>query len=147
MFGVLSGRIDRRTYVAGNLVALGVLFIFCCLIVVPVAILSLAVANKTFDSIISLLYVLLILPALLYYFYFIVLMVKRAHDVGWPGLLIAILFTVAMVLGRDSSLWFFNVAGLVLVAFFCIKPGTKSRNTFGPVPRKKFSVDNLKLTF
>jgi len=147
MFGALSGRIDRRTYVAGNVVALGILLVFCCLIVVPVAILSLAVANKTFDSIISLLYVLLLFPAILYYVYFIVLMVKRAHDIGWPGLLIAILFTAAMVLGRDSHLWFLNVAGLLLIAFFCIKPGTKSRNAFGPVPRKKFSLDNLKINF
>lgn len=147
MLPALEGRINRKTYIIGNLVAIGVLIAFCSIIVIPLAILQLAIGNKTFDDVLSILYFAVIFPALLYYFYFCVLMVKRAHDIGYPGLLLAFGFTLAMIIGHFFDLYLLNILAILLIGLLCAMPGKKSRNNFGPVPRKTFKVDSLKVTF
>lgn len=147
MLESLSGRINRKTFIFGNLVAAGVLLFFVLIIVLPLAILDLAINNKTFDEIVGVLYLAVIFPLLLYYFYFVVLMVKRVHDIGLPGLLLVIAFTAALLLGRINSLWFLNLISIGLFLFLCIKPGASERNNFGPVPRRPFRLNHLKVHF
>lgn len=147
MLPAMNGRINRRTYIIGNLLALGVLGAACAIIVLPIAILDIALNSRTADEILGVLYYAVIFPALLYYFYFAVLMVKRAHDFGWPGLLLFFGFTAAELLARALDLYWLNIAALLIIAFFCLRPGTKVRNNFGPVPRKRPILENLKVTF
>ena len=147
MLPAFSGRINRKTFIIGNLIALGVLFVACAFIVIPVAVLDLALTSKTADAILGVLYYAVIFPALLYYFYFVVLMVKRAHDLGWPGLLLAIGFTILEGIAHGLHIYQLNILALLLLLFFCVMPGKKQRNNFGPAPRKNFKIDHLKVTF
>lgn len=143
MFNALQGRIDRKTFIIGNLIAFGAFLLAAALIMVPLAILSLVFNSKLFDEIMSVLLFFIAFPALFYYLYFSMLMVKRAHDIGWPGLLIIIGFTLALVFGRVFDLYQLNFLAVLLFLFFCLKRGVKSRNQFGPAPRKKFKLSNL----
>lgn len=147
MLPAFNGRINRKTYIIGNLLALGILFVACAFIAIPVAILDLALTSKTADAVLGVLYYTVIFPALLYYFYFVVLMVKRAHDLGWPGLLLAFGFTVAEVISHAFDINQLNILALLLLLFFCSMPGKKHRNNFGPAPRKNFRPEDLKVTF
>lgn len=147
MLSALDGRINRKTYIIGNLVAVGVLLAFCAIIVIPLAILQIAISNKTFDSVLGLLYFAAAFPAVLYYFYFCVLMVKRAHDIGYPGLMLAFGFTAAMGIGHFFDFYLLNILAILLIGLLCAMPGKKVRNNFGPPPRKNFKADNLKVTF
>ena len=147
MLSALHGRINRRTFVIGNAIGLAVLVFFTALIVLPLAIIELALNSDRVDTILNPLYYLVAFPALLYYFFFVTLMVKRAHDVGWPGFFIATGFTVAVALGQVFELFPLNLLALLTILFFALKPGQKSRNNFGPVPRKAFKLEQLKVTF
>ena len=147
MLPAFSGRINRRTYIVGNILALGLLLVACAFIMIPVALLDLALNSKTADEILGVLYYVVIFPAILYYFYFVVLMVKRAHDLAWPGLVLAFGFTAAEVIARVFDIYQLNLLAILVLVFFCTMPGKKHRNNFGPVPRKNFKLSSLKVTF
>ena len=147
MFGALEGRIDRKTFIIGNLIAFGAFLFAAALIMIPLAILSLALNSKTFDSIMGVLVLAIAFPAIFYFLYFCMLMVKRAHDIGWPGFLLVLAFSLGVVVGQTTALYYFNFVALLIFLFFCLKPGMKARNNFGPPPRKKFRMDNLKVTY
>lgn len=147
MFNALQGRIDRKTFIAGNALAFGAFLLAAALIMVPLAIVSLVLNSKTYDEIMGVLVLTIAFPGLFYYLYFCMLMIKRAHDVGWPGLLLVIGFTVGIVVGQLTPLYQFNFLAALIFLFFCLKPGMKSRNNFGPAPRKKFRLENLKVSY
>jgi len=142
MLGALHGRIDRKTFIIGNLVAFGAFLAAAALIMIPLAIVSLVLNSRAFDEVMGVLVLVIAFPAIFYYLYFCMLMVKRAHDIGWPGLLLVLGFTLAVVFGRVLDLY-----QLIILLFFALKPGMKARNNFGPVPRKKFKMDNLKVVY
>ena len=147
MLKAFDGRINRKTYIIGNLIALGLLVVFTGLIVLPIAILGLAINNDVFDKITGYILYIVVFPALLYYFYFAVLMVKRAHDIGKPGLLIFFGVTLLFILARVFDFHLLNLLALLVVGLFCIKSGDNKRNSFGGRPSKKFKAENLKLHF
>ncbi len=145
MFSALNGRIDRKTFIIGNLIAFGAFLVAVALIMIPLAIISLAFNSRTLDEVIGILMFAVAFPAIFYYLYFCILMIKRSHDIGWPGLLLVVGFTVAVIAGQMTSLYYFNFLAVLIFAFFALKPGMKSRNNFGPSPRKKFKMSNLKV--
>lgn len=145
MAGALQGRIDRKTFIIGNAIAFGAFLFAAALIMIPLAILSLALNSRTFDGIMGILVLVIAFPALFYFLYFCMLMIKRAHDIGWPGLLLVSAFTLGVIVGQTTELYFFNFLALIIFLFFCLKPGMKARNNFGPAPRKKFKLENLKV--
>lgn len=147
MLNALSGRVNRRTYVIGNIIALGVLFLLCALIMIPLAILSLVLHNKLFDEGVSVIVKILILPILLWLFYFVILMIRRLHDINFPGLIIVVAFFAFMGFGRLMDLWLLNLAGVFVILAICLIPGKKHRNQFGPHPRKRVNFEDLKVNF
>lgn len=147
MLPALNGRINRKTYMIANLIALGVLGVACALIVVPVAILDIAANGSRLSEVLSFFYFAVLLPAFLYAFYFSVLMVKRAHDFGSPGILWVAGFFLAQIVGRYFDLYIFNLLCFIIVVFFCAKAGNARRNNFGPPPREKFRLRDIKVTF
>jgi len=147
MFPALQGRIDRKTFIIGNLIAFGAFLMAAALIMIPLAIVSIVANSGTLDEIIGFLVFLVAIPGIFYYLYFCILMIKRAHDIGWPGLLLVSGFTLAVIFGRILDIYQLNFLAILILLFFCIKPGMKSRNNFGPVPRKKFKIGNLKVTY
>ncbi len=147
MFPTLQGRINRKTYILANLIALGVLGAVCAIIVIPIAILDIALGNTWFGPILDPFYYLVLLPAGLYAFYFSTLMVKRAHDFNSPGLLWVIGFFGSQAVGRLLDIYLLNLVCFFVILFFCIKPGSTTRNSFGAAPRKSFKLNNLKVTF
>jgi uncharacterized membrane protein YhaH (DUF805 family) len=145
----LEGRIDRKTFMIGNALGLSVLGFATFLIMVPTAIIDLAIAesHQSTHSVINLFYKLVIIPAAVYFIYFSVLFVRRLHDIGLPGLLPLIGFIVLVGASRKLDLFIVNMIWLLILVFLCVKPGTKHRNNYGPPLRKKFSLNNLKVTF
>ncbi len=147
MLPALEGRINRKTYITGNLVGLGLLGLFCAIIVIPVAILDLALGNSRIAPVLDVMYFGVLLPVLLYAFYFSVLLVKRAHDLGLPGLLWVAGFFSLQVLARLTDFYLLNIASVFIILFFCLKAGTKGRNNYGPQPRRVIRLRDLKVTF
>ncbi len=147
MLNALSGRLNRRTYIVGNVIAIGALIFVCALIMIPLAILSLVLHSKLFDEGVSLLVKILILPLMLWLFYFVVLMVRRLHDINLPGLLVVVVFFGLMAIGRVMDIWLLNLLGMLIVLTICLIPGKKHRNQFGPHPRKRVNFDDLKVNF
>lgn len=142
---MLNGRINRKTFIYGNLIALAILIFVTMLVMIPVAILELVMNNKTADSVLNSAFYLLALPVIIYIFYICVLMVKRAHDLGWPGLLISIGFVLSLVLAKVLDINYFNMVAVLVIVGLAIMPGAKKRNNFGPTPRKKFSFEALRI--
>ena len=142
---MLNGRINRKTFIYGNLIALAILIFVSMLVMIPVAILELVMNNKTADSVLNSAFYLLALPVIIYIFYICVLMVKRAHDLGWPGLLISIGFVLSLVLAKVLDINYFNMVAVLVIVGLAIMPGAKKRNNFGPTPRKKFSFEALRI--
>lgn len=142
---MLNGRINRKTFIYGNLIALAILIFVTMLVMIPEAILELVMNNKTADSVLNSAVYLLALPVIIYIFYICVLMVKRAHDLGWPGLLILIGFVLSLVLAKVLDINYFNMVAVLVIVGLAIMPGAKKRNNFGPTPRKKFSFEALRI--
>jgi uncharacterized membrane protein YhaH (DUF805 family) len=147
MLPALNGRINRKTYIIANLIALALLGVACAVIVVPVAILDIAANGTRISDVLSIFYYAVILPVFLYAFYFSVLMVKRAHDFNSPGILWVAAFFALQIISRYFDLFTVNLISLGILAFFCIKAGSKTRNNFGPSPREQFRLKDIKVTF
>lgn len=117
------------------------------IIVLPIAILDIALGNSRFGPVLDVMYFLILLPVFLYAFYFSVLMVKRAHDFSSPGLLWVFILFLMLLVSRVTDLYMLNLLFILVIAFFCLKPGTKGRNNFGPQPRRFLRLRDLKVTF
>jgi uncharacterized membrane protein YhaH (DUF805 family) len=143
MLSLFAGRLDRKSYIVGNGLALGALIFAVLIVVVPVAILDLVINGPNSSQVFKVLYSIALIPAVMWYFFFMILMVRRLHDLGYPGLLIVILFTASEGAGRLLDIWILHLAGLVLIALLCTLPGQKSRNNFGNKPPKRFKMAML----
>jgi uncharacterized membrane protein YhaH (DUF805 family) len=141
------GRINRKTFILGNAVGLGLLGFAALIYIVPLAIADIVINGSNGSIIFKFLYGLFVIPAIFYFFYFTVLFVKRVHDVGYPGMLILWLFIGAQVAARLLDQPIFTLAGIVLIVGLCALPGQKAQNHFGPKPHKKFRLDDLVVTF
>lgn len=122
---MLNGRINRKTFIYGNLIALAILIFVTMLVMIPVAILELVFNSKTVDSVLNTAFYLLALPVVIYIFYICVLMVKRAHDIGWPGLLISIGFVLSLVLAKALDINYFNMLAVLILVGLALVPGAK----------------------
>jgi uncharacterized membrane protein YhaH (DUF805 family) len=142
---MLNGRINRKTFIIGNLVALAILGVICFIVVVPVALLEIVIKNNIVDHIFNTLFYILAFPALLYLYYVSVLMIKRAHDIGLPGLLIALGVITCIIVAKLADLHYFNLLAILIVFGLALAPGARGRNNFGPMPRKKFRPSELKI--
>ena len=145
MLKAFKGRINRRTYIVGNLMAVGFLAVAVFLIVIPIALLQLLLDGRTGSDLLPLFYVLSAIPAILYYLYAIVLLIRRTHDIGFPGIILAACFTGLLVFGRLFDLNILNVLGILIILTLAVVPGQSKKNSFGPKPRKKLSKNKLKV--
>ena len=145
MLKAFQGRINRRTYIVGNLMAIGFLAVAVFLIVIPIALLQLLLDGRTGSSFLPLFYVLAAIPAILYYLYVIVLLIRRTHDIGFPGIILAACFTGLLIFGRLFDLNILNILGALVIIALAIIPGQPKKNSFGPKPRKKLSKNKLKV--
>ena len=143
MLSLFAGRLDRKSYIVGNGLALGILFAAVLIFVIPIAILDLLINGANSSQIFKVLYLIVVVPAVMWYFFFMILMVRRLHDLGYPGLLVVILFTLSEGAGRVLDIWILHLAGLILIALLCALPGQKSRNNFGNKPPKRFKIAML----
>jgi uncharacterized membrane protein YhaH (DUF805 family) len=148
MLPAYKGRINRKTFVIGNIVGLSLLGFAALIYIVPIAVIDIVVnGTKHAAPVFKLLYSLFLIPFIFYFFFFTVLFVKRMHDIGFPGLLILWVFIIAEGLARVVDIWELNVLGLLIVLGVCFLPGQKIRNNFGPQPGKKFKMNNLVIKF
>lgn len=147
MLPAYKGRINRKTFVLGNMVGLSVLGFAGLIYIVPLALIDIVVNGSNVSSVFKVLYALFIIPAIFYFFFFSVLFVKRMHDIGFPGLLILWIFIIGEGVARVADIWELNIAGLLLLIAVCFLPGQKKRNNFGPRPGKKFKMDNIAVRF
>lgn len=147
MLPAYRGRINRKTFLAGNVVGLSALGFAALIYIVPLALADIIINGSHNSSIFKLLYMLFVIPAVFYFFYFSVLFVKRLHDIGFPGMLILWLFIGSEIGARLLNLWELNLLGILIVLALCALPGQKSRNNFGPKPSKKFRSADLVVHF
>ncbi len=148
MLPAYKGRINRKTFVLGNAIGLGVLGFVALIYIVPVAIIDILVSGAGGSStVFKVLYSLFAIPALFFFFYASVLFVKRMHDIGYPGLLLLWSFIILEVVSHLINLWFLNIIVFFVLAAVCALPGQKERNTFGPKPNKKFKLESLVVRF
>lgn len=148
MLPAYHGRINRKTFVLGNMVGLALLGFAALIYVVPIAVIDIIVnGSKNAPSVFKVLYSMFLIPAVFYFFYFSVLFVKRMHDIGYPGMLILWSFIIVEVLARLADIWILNILGVLVVFIVCFFPGQKIRNNFGPKPGKKFRMENLVIRF
>lgn len=150
MLPAYDGRINRKTFLLGNIVGLALLGFAALIYIVPLAIADIVInsaGNSGGSIIFKFLYGLFVIPAIFYFFYFTVLFVKRMHDIGYPGLAILWGFIGLELAARLFDIWILNIVGLLIVLGVCALPGQKVRNNFGPKPHKKFSLDNLVVRF
>ncbi|MGI9027763.1 MAG: DUF805 domain-containing protein [Candidatus Saccharimonadales bacterium] len=148
MLPAFKGRINRKTFVMGNAVGLAVLGFVALIYIVPVAIIDILVSGAGGSSpIFKFLYGLYGIPAIFYGFFAAVLFVKRMHDIGYPGLLLLGIFFVLEIVSHLADIWVLNILGLVMVLGVCALPGQKIRNSFGPVPQKKFHTKDIVVKF
>lgn len=142
---MLKGRINRRTFLAGNLIALAILIMVCLLIVLPTAILDLVINSKASDVIFQVLYYSVALPGVIYLVYICIMMIRRAHDFNMPGLLMVTGFVLLLVLGKMTGVNMFNLFAVIMFIALMSVPGSKNRNSFGLPPRKKLRLADLKI--
>lgn len=151
MLPAFKGRIDRKTFILGNMVGLGALGLVGLIYIVPVAIIDIIVTSvakfTAAQPVFQTLYALFLIPAIFYFFFFSVLFVKRVHDIGYPGMLILWTVIGSLVLSRVMDIFLLNILGLLIVAAVCLMPGQKERNSFGPKPHKKFKIHSLTVKF
>ena len=151
LLDAFHGRINRKTFIIGNLVGLGVLGFAALLFFVPVALIDLVI-NSARDSdlgagVFKIIYSLFIIPVIFWFFFFSVLFVKRMHDIGYPGMLILAAFIIVEILGRLLDIAVFNLVGILLMFGVALLPGQKGRNNFGAQPTKKFYLKNIIIKF
>lgn len=147
MLPAYKGRINRKTFVLGNIVGLSVLGFAGLIYIVPLALIDIVVNGSNVSSVFKVLYAIFIIPAIFYFFFFSVLFVKRMHDIGFPGLLILWIFIIGEGVARVADIWELNILGFLLLLAVCFLPGRKKRNNFGPRPGKKFKMDNIAVRF
>lgn len=147
MLPAFKGRINRKTFLAGNIVGIALLGFAALIYIVPLALIDIVVNGQNVSPIFKALYALFLIPGIFYFFYFSVLFVKRMHDIGYPGLLILWLFIIGELVSRVADIWALNLVGLVLILGLCALPGQKRRNNFGPKPQKKFRGDDIVVRF
>ena len=147
MLPAYKGRINRKTFVLGNLVGLAVLGFAALIYIVPLAIMDIVINGSNASIIFRALYSLFLIPSLFYFFFFTVLFVKRLHDVGYPGMLILWIF-IGLLLGWQLlAIWGLNLAAFAILVIVTLLPGQNARNDFGPKPGKKFKLENITVRF
>lgn len=150
MLPAFKGRINRKTFVIGNLIGLGVLGFIGMIYILPIAIIDLVVnslAKANASGFFKILYGFFIIPVIFWFFYFSVLFVKRMHDIGYPGLLILWGFIIVEVIGHLMTLPILNALGFLVLIGVALLPGQKVRNPHGPKPGKKFKLADLTVKF
>lgn len=147
MLPAYKGRVNRKTFILGNIVGLTILGFAGLIYIVPLAIMDIVINGSNASSVFKVLYGLFIIPVVFYLFYASVLLVKRMHDIGYPGLLILWSFIFLEAVSRLTDLWFINAALFLAVLGICALPGQKKVNSFGAKPGKKFKLDNLVVRF
>lgn len=148
MLPAYKGRLNRKTFVLGNIIGLCILGFLALIYIVPIAIVDILVSGAGGSSpIFKVLYSFFAIPSLFFFFYFSVLFVKRMHDIGYPGLLLLWIFIILQVVSTVISIWFLNILAFVVVLIVCAFPGQKVRNNFGPKPGKKFQIRDLIVRF
>jgi uncharacterized membrane protein YhaH (DUF805 family) len=148
MLPAFKGRINRKTFILGNMVGLAVMGFIALIYIVPIAVIDIIVrGSDNAPLLFKGLYSLYLIPGIFFLFFFAVLFVKRMHDIGYPGMLILWSFIVIEILARLADIWLLNILGIVLLLAVCALPGQKSSNSFGPKPGKRFRVQNLVIKF
>ena len=151
LLDAFHGRINRKTFIIGNMVGLAVLGAAAVLFFVPIALIDLVVSSATDSSlgagIFKIIYSLFIIPAIFWFFFFSTLFVKRVHDIGYPGMLILFAFIAVEILGRLANIPIFNLVGIILMLVVILLPGQKGRTNFGAQPPKKFYLKNIIIKF
>lgn len=150
MLPAFKGRINRKTFIFGNMVGLAILGFAALIYIIPLAIIDIvvnSVGGAGATPIFKVLYALFAIPAIFYFFYFAVLFVKRLHDIGYPGMLLLWSLILLEGIGHLTDFWIFNILGFLLLAGVCVLPGQKARNNFGPKPAKKFKKQDLVVKF
>jgi uncharacterized membrane protein YhaH (DUF805 family) len=80
-----------------------------------------------------------------WFIFFIMLMIQRAHDMGWSGWSILVLYgivivlsfvgvIVAMITKSPLVMVLFQIIGFLISLVWMVKPGTPGPNRFGPPP-------------
>lgn len=147
MLPAYNGRINRKTFVIGNAVGLGLLGFAALIYILPLAIADIVINGSSGSTLFKFLYGLFVIPAIFYFFYFTVLFVKRLHDFGLPGMLILWTFIISQAGARVLHFPIITLLGIVVVLGLCVVPGQKARNNFGPKPHKKFRLNDLIVRF
>lgn len=143
---LLDGRINRLTFMIGSGIGLAIMILIITIFIVPVALIDIVV-NGSHVSVAfkPLYYIVFLVPGFIYFIYFCILAIKRAHDCGYPGVPILLVFTIAEVIGRLADLWILNFVSLLLLGLLFIIPGQKTRNNFGARPPTRFRMSSLRL--
>jgi len=142
---LLHGRIDRRTFIIGNALAIAVLGVISAVFLIPLAVLDIVFNGSKASVVFKPIYYIFLIPAAIFCMYFFVLAVRRAHDFGYPGVPILLLFFGLQVGARLSDFWILNVASFLILFALCIVPGNKLRNQFGGRPPRRFKLSSLRL--
>ena len=147
MLPAYKGRINRKTFVLGNLIGLAALGFAALIYIVPLALIDIVVNGSEGSVVFRALYGLFVVPAIFYFFYFSVLFVRRLHDVGMPGMLLFWSFILLMGCARLLDIWILNVVALAILAAVVLLPGQKRSNAFGAKPGPKFRLASLVIKF
>lgn len=134
------------TFIIGCGLGLTIMILVIVIFIVPLALIDI-VANGSHVSTAfkPVYYIVFLVPAFVYFVYFCILAIKRAHDCGYPGVPILLVFTIVEVVGRLADLWLLNLGALVLIGLLFLIPGQKTRNNFGARPPARFRLASLKL--
>lgn len=150
MLPAYKGRINRKTFIFGNLIGAGVLGFVALIYIVPLALIDIVInslSGNDISGIFKVLYSLFLIPAVFYAFYFSVLFVKRLHDIGYPGMLILWSFIFLLAFARLTDISIFNLGALLILAGVTLLPGQKARNPFGQKPHNKFKLADVIVKF
>lgn len=143
MLPAFKGRVNRKTFILGNLVGLTVLGFAALIYIVPLALIDIIINKSIISAIFKVLYTLFLIPVVFYLFFFSVLFVRRLHDAGRPGMLVLWTFFLLLGLWKVLDIWGLNIAAFLLVVIVTLLPGQKARNNFGPKPHPKFKMENI----
>lgn len=148
MLPAFRGRINRKTFILGNMVGVAVMGFIALIYIVPIAVIDIIVrGSDNAPWLFKGLYSLYLIPGIFFLFFFAVLFVKRMHDIGYPGMLILWTFIIIEALARVADIWLLNILGVVVLLAVCALPGQKSTNSFGPRPGKRFRLQQLVIKF
>lgn len=141
---LLEGRIDRKTFVIASGAGLGVLLAVIAVFIIPIGLIDIVV-NQSHSINFKPVYFIFLVPAAVYAFYFSVLAIKRAHDLGLPGVPLLFLLGFLEVISKLTGWWVPHLLVLGMLISLIACPGHKARNKFGPSPHKRFRFANLRL--